>query len=107
MPYSGCFDASGWGGSQCAGPHPVGELPANAWGLYDMLGNVFEWTHDWYGDYGGRATDPAGPSSGSSRVLRGGSWILFARLVRAANRSNSAAAVRTLSLGFRPARSAP
>ena len=59
--------------------HPVGEKKPNAWGIYDMHGNVWEWCQDWYDDYpSGAVTDPTAPSSGSSRVFRGGGWERFA-----------------------------
>ena len=82
--------------------HPVGQKGANAWGLHDMLGNVWEWTAGWYGDYPtGSVTDPEGPSAGSGRVFRGGGWLRGARYVRSANRNYDSSRRRGYGIGFR------
>ena len=112
-----------WGSSlngdkaNCAGNYPygtstegeylmrtaeVGSYDANAWGLRDMHGNVWEWCADRYGDYGaGAQTAPTGPTSGSLRVLRGGSWFSCAKNCRSAYRYACGPTYRYNSRGFR------
>ena len=96
------YDSSGWEEKQHdhtrAGTHPVGQKAPNLWGLYDMLGNVYEWCVDlWCSDY-------ESPREGTDRVGRGGSWIGTARDVRAAYRDHSFPSYRYRNLGFRLAR---
>ena len=82
--------------------HPVGRKAPNAWGLHDMLGNVWEWVGDWKEDYpGGAVTDPVGSWSESLRVDRGGSWSNYARNCRSTYRDVSSPGYRISNLGFR------
>jgi len=80
----------------------VGDFPPNAFGLYDMHGNVWEWCQDWYGDYAsGSVTDPIGSHSGSIRVRRGGGWFNSAQICRSAYRNWYSPGDRHNDLGFR------
>ncbi len=105
--YDPNLDAIGWYcGNSDRETHPVAQKQANAWGLFDMSGNIREWIQDWYGDYPiGSVTDPTGPSTGSSRVLRGGSWNDHAWICRSAYRYWISPDNRIFSLGFRLASS--
>jgi formylglycine-generating enzyme required for sulfatase activity len=86
--------------------HPVGQKKANELGLFDMSGNVHEWCNDWKGIYTSFAeTNPTGPSSGSDRVCRGGSWFSFPQYCRVANHYDDTPDSRDFNVGFRLARS--
>jgi len=106
---NGAPDAYAWyGGNSGKKTHPVGQKQPNAWGLYDMSGNVWEWCSDWYNeDYyaNSPAQDSKGPSSGTGRVLRGGSWFNLPESLRSANRVRNGPDDRFINNGFRCVRS--
>jgi formylglycine-generating enzyme required for sulfatase activity len=100
--YNGDYPYNGNGGQNRGTTWNVGSGTANAWGLYDMHGNVWEWCWDWDGAYAsGAQTDPTGPASGSTRVLRGGSWNFSAQYLRSAYRNSITPSSRSRGVGFR------
>ncbi|MEO6390494.1 MAG: formylglycine-generating enzyme family protein, partial [Pyrinomonadaceae bacterium] len=106
-PYAGDLDAMAWYDATFGKTHSVGQKQPNAWGLYDMHGNVWEWVQDRYDAYSDEAqTDPKGPSSGSVRVFRGGGFNDIATYLRSAYRSYNPPGDRSLNLGFRLAMTA-
>jgi len=100
--HAGNLKSMAWYQSNSGGKtHPVGTKQPNAWGLYDMHGNVAEWCADRYGDYSpGSVADPTGPSSGSLRVIRGGAMAHGASQCRSAYRGNDSSGTSCL-IGFR------
>jgi formylglycine-generating enzyme required for sulfatase activity len=117
--YPGGMECASWSQRQeparACGPHPVGRKRANAWGLHDVLGNVWELTEDraeWDGTMGRLVTEAYRPSTdplgraGSKHVLRGGSWYNLANTCRLAARGSTRDATRIRTVGFRLARTA-
>jgi formylglycine-generating enzyme required for sulfatase activity len=98
--YNGGY-LSSQGGTTDEGTAKVGSYLPNAWGLYDMHGNVFEWCLDWYGEYLSTVNNPTGTSSGTTRVRRGGAWYRSAYSCRSSFRYDYQPDYKSNGLGFR------
>ena len=103
-------DVAWYAGNSVGTTHPVATKDPNAWGLYDMSGNVTEWVHDWFGSTyysSSPASDPAGPTSSGYRVFRGGTYTGSADYLRVVDRNGSTPGARYSNIGIRLARTVP
>lgn len=105
----GALDKLAWyGNNSNKATHAVGQMQPNAWGLYDMSGNVWEWAQDnWHDDYKGAPSDGSAWEGGGDRILRGGSWFDEAPDLHTAERSFNEEAMRLFNIGFRLVRTLP
>ena len=107
-PAYGRLDRVAWFVGNSEGlPHEVGQKQPNPWGIFDMLGNVWEWTGDKFGDYPRTARDPVGAKTTNTVVIRGGSWNTRDRGTRFSNREEYSPAARSSIIGFRLVRTMP